>query len=245
MLPGAGSLFHTRKNPSKGKRVPSLVDWTLFSDAILLVGLIISAACIALVADWRVTLVALVLQYLLQGLLLTGVVHSSVAMVRVLSGGMAAMIMFVTMQRKAADERAARRRAAENGLDAVSDRPSSEVFIVDFPFRLFAVALVAVAIIGLASSMTFFDLPAHILFSSLWLMSIGLLVAMLSRDALRLGLGIMLFTGGFCIVDTAIEGSLFLYGLLNITDLLIALAVAHLATLPSEPGANRRRGDMP
>jgi hypothetical protein len=93
--------------------------------------------------------------------------------------------------------------------------------------------------------MTLFGLSAYVLFSALWLMAIGLLVAMLSRDSLRLGIGILVFTSGFCIMDTAVESSLFLYGLLNITDLLIALVVAHLATLPSDAGENRRREDMP
>ncbi len=63
---------------------------------------------------------------------------------------------------------------------------------------------------------------------------------MLSRDVLRLGLGILVFTGGFGILDTAIEGSLFLYGLINIADLLIAVVVSHLATLSSDQDSPRQ-----
>jgi hypothetical protein len=225
--------------------VPSFVNLQLLSGSGVLIGLIVTAASVVLIADWRFAVLELAIQYVLLGILLTRLVHPSVALVRVIAGGMVASILYLSMRHRAQDWRAAL-IAAENGdMEALAALEPPQVFIVGFPFRFFAVALVAVTIIGLASSMTLFGLPANIFFSSLWLMAIGLLVAMLSRDALRLGLGILVFTGGFTILDTAIESSLFLYGMLNIADLLIALVVAHLANLPSEPGEARRRGDIP
>ena len=80
--------------------------------------------------------------------------------------------------------------------------------------------------------------------SGLWLIASGIIVAILSRDVLRLGLGILMFTSGFCILETATESSLLLYGLLNISDLLLALVIANLAALPPDPtSARRRRGE--
>lgn len=219
--------------------MPSLADLSFISSMGVLVALILTAACIVLLPDWRVALFALAVQYILLGVILTGLVQLGVAAVRVMSGELAAAILYVTMQQRATRYR--RRYTDEEGNVLVAP----QTFIVGFPFRLFAVALVAVTIIGFASSISLLGLPAHILFSSFWLVSIGLLVAMLSRDALRLGLGILVFTGGFGILDTAIEGSFLLYGLLNVADLLIALVVAHLATLPGEGGPSRRHGDVP
>ncbi len=205
----------------------------LISGSVALIGLVIAAACIVLISNWRLALVALSFQYILLGLLLSNIVQPSVATVRVLSGAIVVFILLLSTEHRAAQQRKSERR---NPQSVVGSGP---IFIVGFAFRFFAVALVAVALIGFANSMTFLGLPAYVLFGSMWLMAIGLLIAMLSRDALRLGLGILTFTGGFGILDTAIEGSLFLYGLINIADLLIALVVSHLATLSSDEDAQR------
>ncbi|HEX9075637.1 MAG TPA: hypothetical protein VF932_07635 [Anaerolineae bacterium] len=224
--------------------MPSLADLQFLSGSNVLIGLIITAALVVLIADWRLALFALAIQYVLLGLLLMSLVSPGVAIVRTIAGGLAATILYLTMRRRAAEERAAilYAEAADSEADVAAVRVP--VFIVGWPFRFFAVALVAVAIIGFSSSMSLLGLPPYVLFSSLWLMAIGVLIAMLSRDVLRLGLGILAFTGGFSILDTALENSLFLYGLLNVADLLIALGVAHLASLSSEAAASRRRGDV-
>lgn len=203
------------------------------SGSVALVGLVITAACIVLISDWRLALLALTIQYVLLGLLLSNIVQPSVATVRVLSGGIAAAIVFLSIEYRAAQDYASRRTREQ------VEPQSQPVFVIGVAFRFFAVVLVAVSLIGFASSMTFLGLPAYVLFGSMWLMVVGLLIAMLSRDVLRLGMGILAFTGGFGILDTAIEGSLFLYGLINIADLLIAVVVSHLATLSSEQDLSR------
>lgn len=208
--------------------MPFPIDLQSVSGYLVLVGLILTGASIVLVSDWRLALFALCLQYILLTVLLAGVVQFQVASVRLFAGAMAAMILYITMRNRV--ERARRAQQDE------TPQPLPPVFIVEFPFRFVAVALVAVAVVGFSSSMTLLDIPATLLFASLWLIATGLLVAMVSRDALRLGLGILVFTGGFSILDTSIERSLLLYGVLNIADLLIALVVSHLATLRSEPG---------
>ncbi len=208
------------------------------SEFFILLGLTLTAAVILLVGGWRFALAALVLQYLLAAFLLTTFVSFPVAIVRAVSGFFATAIVWITMRQ--VDE--ADRRTRMDPNDATLDRATArlylpQIFHVGFPFRLIAVAFVTVSIAGVTSSMSFLGLPAHILFGSLWLMSAGILVSVLSRDVPRLGFGILMFTSGFCILETAIEGSLFLYGLLNIADLLLALVVAHLASLRLEMGA--------
>lgn len=207
----------------------------LTSGSVALIGLVITAACIVLISDWRLALLALTIQYVLVGLLLSNIVQPSVATVRVVSGGIAGAILFLSME-----YRAAQNLVAQRTRDRQVVAEQLPVFIIGRAFRFFAVVLVAVTLIGFASSMTFLGLPAYILFGSMWLMAIGLVIAMLSRDVLRLGLGILAFTGGFGILDTAIEGSLFLYGLINIADLLIAVVVSHLATLSCEQDSPRQ-----
>jgi hypothetical protein len=217
-----------------------------FSSAHILIGLIVAAALIVLSADWRVALFALLAQYLLSALLLAGLVPLPMAIIRVVSGAFAAAILYFTFRRAADNHRRDLAQAEDAAARLVVERLYRlQVFVVGLPFRVFALALVAVGIIGIASSMTFLGVSPDLLFSGLWLIAAGVLVAILSRDVLRLGLGILLFTSGFVILETATESSLLLYGLINISDLLIALVIANLAAVPPDPrGWHRRRGEV-
>lgn len=222
------------------------IDFSFLAELVILVGLVFAAALIAIFADWRIALYALTAQYVLTALLLSQIVQPSTALIRAISGAMAALILYITLRRLTQERRAALTQLdGEPPADWVEHLYRPEVFVVGFPFRAIALALVAVGIIGIASSMTFLELSAYVLFSGVWLIAAGILVAILSRDVLRLGLGILLFTSGFCILESAIEGSLFLYGLLNISDLLLAVVISHLATVTQqEPGPTRRRGEV-
>jgi hypothetical protein len=221
-------------------------DLSQLLSANILIGLIVAAALIVLIADWRVALFALLAQYLLSALLLAGLVPLPMAIIRVVSGAFAAAILYFTFRRVADNHRRDLAQAEDDAARLVVERLYRlQVFVVGLPFRVFALALVAVGIIGIASSMTFLGLSPDLLFSGLWLIAAGVLVAILSRDVLRLGLGILLFTSGFVILETATESSLLLYGLINISDLLIALVIANLAALPPDPrGWHRRRGEV-
>ncbi len=213
-------------------------DFSALADPLILLGLIFTAAIILLVRSWRYALLALLLQYIFVALLLTTFLSFNVAIVRVVSGVFISIILFITMRQMEEADRRTRMDPTDPSLDRATARLYlPQIFHVDFPFRLIAVAFVTVSIVGASSSMSFLGIPAYVLFGSLWLISAGILVSVLSRDVARLGLGIMMFTSGFCILEMAIEASLFLYGLLNIADLLLALVVAHLVTLRIELGA--------
>ncbi len=225
--------------------MPSLTDLSFLAEIDILLGLVFAAALIVLVADWRVALYALTAQYVLTALLLSPIVLPSAAILRAFSGALATAILYITMRRLTEQRRAALIQVdGEPPADWVERLYRPDVFVVGFPFRLFALVLVAVGIIGIASSMTFLGLTAYMLFSGLWLIATGMLIAILSRDVSRLGLGILLFSTGFCILESAIEGSLFLYGLVNISDLLLAVVISHLAMVTvAEHAPTRRRGE--
>ncbi len=224
--------------------MPFPLDLDFVSQVVILVSLVFAAALVVLVADWRLALFALAAQYLVAGVLLSQMIQSYSATARVFSGGLAALIFYITLRRLTEERRATFMQDGEPPVDWIERLYRPEVFIVGFPFRLIALVLVAVGIVGIASSMTFLNLTAYVLFSGLWLIAAGILVAILSRDVIRLGLGILLFTNGFCVLQSGVEPSLFLYALLNISDLLIAVVVSHLATVTQEEaGPARRRGE--
>ena len=192
----------------------------------MLVGLIAAASLIVLIADWRLALFALTVQYLLATLVLNALVPFEMAILRTISGTLAVLVLYLT----------ARETRAYH----------ANMFIIGFSFRLFAFALVGASIFGIASSMTFLNLVPRILFSGLFLIATGILVAILSRNVLRLGVGILLFMSGFTILETATESSLMLYGLLNVADLLLAVVIAHLAKISlDENFASPPPGEMP
>ena len=218
-------------------------DFQTLSTAIILISLVITASFVILIPDWRLALYALAAQYVVVATLIANLVPLPLAIVRVISGGLALMILYFTARQKLETVRREYEQATDDDeRDAIAQRASRKLFVVGFPFRLFALALVVVGIIGIVSSMSFLGLTQDVLFGAVWLMMAGILVSVLSRDVLRLGLGILIFTSGFCILETATEESLLLYGLLNISDLLIALVVAHLGALPST-NIIERRGD--
>jgi len=214
-------------------------DFQTFSLMVILTGFVITAAFIVLIPDWRLALFALIVQYIVAAALLVELVPFQIAIVRALSGMLALLMLYLTLRQKS--ERLHRMLATQD--NPATSPAQSAVFVVGLPFRLFALALVAVGVIGIASSLSFLGITTAVLFSGMWLMTAGILVAILSRDVLRLGMGILMFTCGFSILETATESSLLLFGLLNISDLLIALVIAHLGVLPVRSTFQRRHGE--
>ncbi|MBI3914041.1 MAG: hypothetical protein HY327_07630 [Chloroflexi bacterium] len=202
------------------------IDFANILNAALLVALLISAAALVLVSTWRLALFFLVMQYAVLTLMLTQFVTPAVALVRFVSGGLVALIFLIT-------------------APGAAKKPTlADPFALSNAFRLLAALFAALCILAITLSTNFLGLNAQIQFGSLWLIATGLLIAMLARHALQFGWGILVLTAGFGLLEMAIEGSLFLYGLLNIADLIIALVVAHLVILSPEVEGGRRRGEM-
>lgn len=219
-----------------------MLDFTPVFDVSILIGLMVTAACIVLFADWRLALFALLAHYGCAAWLFAQLVPPPLPITRILSGTFATAILYFTFRRAQENYWRDLAQAEDDAARLIVERLYRlPVFVVGWPFRVFALALGAVGIIGIASSITFLGVLPHILFSGLWLIAVGILVAILSRDVLRWGLGILLFTSGFALLETATESSLLLYGLINISDLLLALVIAHLAALPPAPQSWRRR----
>jgi hypothetical protein len=214
--------------------------------ASLLAGLVITAAFVIAFSDWRLALFALAAQYVLAAILVLDLLPYPLPLVRVISGTLALVIFWITFRQRSSAYRRAMAQAPDDAALAAADRRYHPgIFVAGFLFRLLALTLVAMGILGISSSMSFLGLPADILFGALWLISAGILVAIVSRDVLWLGLGILMLTSGFTILETAMEASLLLFGLLNISDLLLAVVVAHLSALPVfGVGPRRRRGEI-
>ena len=217
---------------------------TLFT-ASLLFGLVVTATFVVVFSDWRMGLFALAAQYVLAAILVLDLLPYPLPLVRIISGILALIIFWVTFRQKSSAYRRAIQQAPNDAAREMAHaRYRSGIFVAGFMFRLFALALAAMGILGIASSVSFLGLSSDILFGAVWLIAAGILVAIVSRDVLWLGLGMLMLTSGFTILETAMDPSLLLFGLLNISDLLLAVVVAHLSTLPVfGTGPRRRRGE--
>lgn len=226
--------------------MPSLDDLTRAFAAVstfqLLIGLLFSVAVVMLIADWRISLFALAAQYVLVAILLSTLIPLQIAAVRMIAGGLVATMFYITARRVKTRRR--RQRARPPAQDnPFYDEPVRGEFWMNLPFRIIALALVALSVIALSGQFVLLNAPTLFWVTGLWLATGGLVTIALTRDALKLGMGLLFFTSGFGIIYLSIDNSLLIYALLVIADLVIALAVSHIASVPAQT-ERRRRGEL-
>ena len=187
------------------------------------VGLVVTASLIIVVRDWRVSLAALLAQYLLVGFLLTRLITPEVATVKTLIGALICPILYLTARRV--------RWGRQRSKDEVPTLPTGwEVFPVGLPFRLLAVVLIGLVASSLLNSYPLPEVPRDIGFACYWLALMGLLAMILTAEPLKAGPGLLTFMAGFELFYAALESSLSVVGFLGIVNLFIALAMAYLAS---------------
>jgi|GEM_PF-2860458 hypothetical protein len=224
--------------------MPSLHDlaraFALFSTYELELGLLIAVAVVVLVADWRVSLLALAAQYVFVAILLSTLIPLQIAAVRMIAGGLVALMFYITA-RRTQPPRGRQRSALAQGRGG-AEAPRA-IFWINLPFRLIGLVLVAVSVIAASDQFVLLNAPLLFWVTGMWLVGGGLLTIALTRDALKLGMGLVFFTSGFGIIYLSIDNSLVIYALLVIADLVIALAISHIASVPSQL-EGKRRGEM-
>jgi uncharacterized MnhB-related membrane protein len=187
-------------------------------------GLVVTASLIIMVKDWRVSLAALLAQYLLTGFLLTRLVTPEVAAVKALIGALICPILYLTARQV--------RWGKQRSKDEMSPPPTGwEVFPVSLPFRLLATILIGLAASSLLNSHPLPEVPRDIGFACYWLALMGLLAMILTAEPLKAGLGLLTFMAGFELFYVALESSLSVIGFLGIVNLFMALAIAYLASV--------------
>ncbi len=223
--------------------MPSLDDlaraFAAVSSFQLLIGLLLAVAIVMLIADWRVSLLALAGQYILVAILLSTLIPLQIAAVRMIAGGLVATMFYITARRV----KGSRRQRSPSDPPVLEEPIRSGVFWMNMPFRIIALALVALSVIALSGQFVLLNAPTLFWVTGLWLAMGGLVTIALTRDALKLGMGLLFFTSGFGIIYLSIDSSLLVYGLLVVSDLVIALAVSHIASVPAQM-EGRRRGEL-
>ena len=190
-----------------------------------IVGLFVSAGVIILVRDWRVSLLSLLGQYLLAGLVLSSLVLPEIALIKVLIGGLICAMLYLA--------------ARQAGWTPTPARGS--LFPGGLAFRLLIAILTALLAMTLSRNYPLPVIPPDVGLASYWLMLAGLLILMLTEEPLKAGQGMLTGIIGFELLFSTIERSLAMVWLWAVANLLLALAIAYLVVAR---GVGSPEGDL-
>lgn len=193
------------------------------------VGLVLTALVIFLTSDWRLSLTALLVQYVLAGLALTRFIQAEVAIVKILVGVLAVFILYITA-----------RRIQEAG-PSIAPPPERSRFLgmhvswgggpLGLPLRLLVTLVIIVGLVHVFSSYDFVLVSADLTFVAFWLGTVGMAGLVLSSNPQRVAPAILTILTGFDLIYASMETSLAMVGFLGSLILLAALGFSYLSTV--------------
>ncbi|MCL7451968.1 MAG: hypothetical protein M8467_02845 [Anaerolineae bacterium] len=208
------------------------------------VGLVLTAGAIFLSSHWRLSLAALLVQYLLLAIVLTRLVQPELAIVRGLVGMLVVPILYLTARR--VDERRPWLDQDDGGIRFFGVRLDWNAGALSLPLRILALLLVSLALIRFFPDYTALlpgtvtgssQVPPDIAFASLWLAGMGTAGLLLSGDALRIAPAALTILVGFDLIYAGLEPNLAVVGFFGALTLLVSLAFSYLAGIQVLSGA--------
>src|SRR5262245_61676057 len=213
-----------------------------------LIGLFITAGAILITRDWRFLIFALLIQYILEGVILSRLVRPDIAVLHVMIGAFICPILFLSARQVYATslsaylftgvKRSDGRHIWSNWWQSFSLRTiltgpsrSREVAATGIGFRIFTCLLFILLALTLSNSFPLRDLGPTVTTAVYWLILAGLAVLALSENPIKVGLGLLTALTGFGILYATLETSLLLTGLWGTVNLLIALAIGYLTVV--------------
>jgi hypothetical protein len=186
---------------------------TFFKDfamiPVVLVG--ITALMLLVYPNWRWTLLAIGVQYFAMAWLVSLNWPIGLAAVKLVVGWVAGAVLSTTTA------------SAQVHSEPLSGRL----------FRLLAAVMVLVVIFTLPAEVRgFFQVDQPVLLGALTLAGVGLLQASMTREPLRMIIGLLTFLAGFEVLYAALEVSVLVAGLLAAINLGLAMAGAYLLSVP-------------
>ncbi|UCG25400.1 MAG: hypothetical protein JSW55_05230 [Chloroflexota bacterium] len=193
----------------------------------------VTAALILVVRDWRWSLLFLTVQYLVAGFLFADVLLPHLAFMKVLVGIFVCLILYITA-RQINWGRLPEDVTSDEAVQLQKERFvrfGSLVLPTDTPFRVFLALIVCLAVWAMAQRSLYLlpAVPEHFQLAVFALIGLGLVSLSLTDEPLMAGLGLLTFITGFELFYGALEQSVLMLGLLGAVNLTIALAIAYLA----------------
>ena len=193
---------------------------------------IATAAVIFVVRDWRLSLIALTIQYLVAGFLFADVLLPHLAFTNVLMGLFIVLILFLTARQVA---------WGKLPVDVTPDeaiqlrqerlvRLGPYMLPTDTPFRLFLAIAIVLAVAAMTQRQVI-ELPVapdQLSTAALGLVIFGAVGMGLTSEPLKAGLGLLTFMTGFQLYYSALEQSAAMLLMLIIANLILALVISYL-----------------
>lgn len=197
---------------------------------------LITAALLVIAEDRRVLVFALAMQYVFVGLLYTHVVAPQIAGIKIISGLIVWLIVFLSAQQ--AGWRSASKQSIISALWTLQYRGR---------FRIFAVILMALIGWKIATSgaLPFPVASDYVTFAAIQLGFQGLLMLGVTGNPFKTGLGILTFFSGFGLLYSGFEPALLVVGALAAVDITVSLVISYLVAVAnmaaSSVGQSARR----
>lgn len=194
--------------------------------------LMVTAALILIVRDWRWSLFCLTLQYLLVGFLFADVLPAHLAFMKVVVGLFICLILYITARQVnwgSLPEDVTEDEAVQIRKERFV-RFGSLILPTDMPFRVFLALMICLAVWAMAqrSILPLPVVPDHFQLAVLALAGLGLVTLSLTGEPLMAGLGLLTFLTGAELLYSALEQSVAMLGLLAVANLSVALVIAYL-----------------
>jgi hypothetical protein len=199
---------------------------TLFQQTDQLAGtpvlLAITLGVVVVVAarDWRLVLAVLMVVYSGLALLTSSLLPPQWALLRVIVGGLAAVIWYLSAQQAGWGGRFLPFQHSQ-GVEA---RPLSSTTL----FRALVALSLAALLLALRPRLPLPVLPADVRFVVVWLAAFGLLGLALGNEALQTGVSLLLWLAATQLMLAALQQDPWLIWLLSSLELLLALATGYL-----------------
>ena len=199
------------------------------------IGLVITASVIAIARDWRFGLWALLVQYILVGVLHLRMLPFELALIKTLVGTLICPMLYwaarwVESERVHRAEIERRAIAVEKGEVPLPPLPWP-VRPTNWAFRLLAILLLGMVLYSVSSAFPLPFIAPDIAPACAWLGLIGLFSLVLTSEPLPAGMGLLTLISGFGLFYDVMSPGLVGVGVLSAIDLLIGLAISYLAVV--------------
>ncbi len=193
---------------------------------------LITAAIIFVVRDWRLSLLALAIQYLVVGFLSSGAIPAYMAFMKAVVGLFVTLMLYIAA-RQVNWGNLPTDVSPEEAVQIKQDRLirlGPYMLPIDTPFRLLlgiAIGLLVVAI----SHRALLQLPivsADMNIASIGLTAYGLVGMSLTTEPFKAGLGLLMFMTGFELFYSSLEQSAAMLVMLAKLNLILTLAISYL-----------------
>jgi hypothetical protein len=205
------------------------------------VALVLTALTIFLTSDWRLSLTALLVQYIFVGVWLTSSIQGEVALVKILAGVMAVFVLYLTARRVQEEHTAAPDEAEKRRFLGLS--LTWHAGPLGLPLRLLAVILLVLALVRLFGGYQFPLVSANTAFVAVWMGAMGVLGLVVSSEPMRVAPAVLTILAGFDLVLGGLELSLAIVGIWSALTILAALAFSYLALVQGLSRGQLQRGD--